>query len=202
MKNMEPIKSKIKEIVKKIKRSWFFRISILDEIKNFGNFIKNIWLFRKELWNFRWWDYSYTLEMMKRSLEIMSHKIETRGYEVESSRMKKVRKMKRAIQIIENFYGTKHVEMAEEELGPLILRSWEFEEIENQPQYKRLVDNLSPEERDYNRKIFARSREIEEAEWKELWKIFEGQEIEEYRKMADAEWDEWFDGSGMRGWWD
>jgi hypothetical protein len=49
-------------------------------------------------------------------------------------------------------------------------------------------------------------------EWKELWTIFEGQDIRGYKKLTkykSAEemissdvWNEWFDGSDLRGWWD
>ena len=212
MKNMVRIKSKIKKTWRRIKKTWFFRVSILDEIRNAKNFIKNIWLFRKSLWRFQWWDYNFTLDMLKDSLKIMSDNIETKGKEVDSSRMKKVKKMRRAIEIIENFsHGLKHLEMAENELGPLVIKDWEFEDVEGNSQYKRLVENLTPEERDNNRRIYARAREIEEAEWIELWEIFKGQDHNEYKNMTDRngnyqpdwdDWDNWFDGSGMKGWWD
>jgi hypothetical protein len=49
-------------------------------------------------------------------------------------------------------------------------------------------------------------------EWEELFKLLKGQNHEEYRKLYDAQsvleekndnlWDEWFDGSGIKGWWD
>ena len=209
---MARLKSKIKKTWGRIKKTWFFRVSILDEIRNAKNFIKNIWLFRKSLWRFQWWDYNFTLDMLKDSLKIMSDNIETKGKEVDSSRMKKVKKMRRAIEIIENFsHGLKHLEMAENELGPLVIKDWEFEDVEGNSQYKRLVENLTPEERDNNRRIYARAREIEEAEWIELWEIFKGQDHNEYKNMTDRngnyqpdwdDWDNWFDGSGMKGWWD
>jgi hypothetical protein len=182
--------------------------------KDIPRFFKNIFLFRKELRSFQWWDYHYTLDILKRSLEIMSDNLETKGLEVECSRLKKVQKIRRAIQIIENFSnGVKHIEMAEEELGKLIIKDWEFEDIEGNPQYKRLVENLTPEERYHNGKIYSRTREIEESEWNELWEIFKGKNPEEYKNMNpgnfdektgkyEPDWDEWFDGSGMRGWWD
>jgi len=69
------------------------------------------------------------------------------------------------------------------------------------------------EERVHNKKIFTRAREIEESEWKELWSIIQGQDIKDYssknQKIKDSEphddadsYNDWFDGSGLRGWWD
>jgi hypothetical protein len=43
-------------------------------------------------------------------------------------------------------------------------------------------------------------REIEEEEWIELWDIMKGQDSSVYFK--GGKWDDIFDGSGMRGWWD
>jgi hypothetical protein len=102
--------------------------------------------------------------------------------------------------------------MAEKELGELILHDWEFEPVPDKPGYSRLVDNDTDEERIHNRKVFDRAHEIEEQEWNELFKILKGQDYKEYRELYDAQteeekrerelWNEWFDGSGIKGWWD
>lgn len=164
------------------------------------NFFKNIWLFRKELWNFRWYDYHYTLQMLKTSLVIMADNIETKGLEVDDSRLKKVAKMRRAIQIIDNMNGVSHIEMAEKELGELIIKDWEF--IPEGTDSFYIENNLSKEENSHNKKVYKRAREIEEQEWKELWTIFKGQQHEKYRKSKNVDWNEWFDGTGMNTWWD
>jgi hypothetical protein len=90
-------------------------------MRNFITFLKNIWAFRKALWKFRWWDYNFTLEMMKTSLQIMSDNLETKGIEVDGPRMKKVDKMRRAIEIMNNMNNVHHIEMAEKELGKLFI---------------------------------------------------------------------------------
>lgn len=180
-------------------------IRIYDFLRrDIPNFFRNIFLFRRELRDFQWWDYHYNLEILKRSLQITADNVEKKGIEVDSSRLKKVQKMRRAIEIIQNLSGIDHIEMAEAELGPIVTREWDFEDVEGRPQYKRLVDDLTDEERDHNRKVYSRAREIEEAEWAELWKIFNGQDHNEYKNLNldESSWDEWFDGSGMRGWWD
>jgi hypothetical protein len=102
--------------------------------------------------------------------------------------------------------------MAESELGEVVHHPWEFEDVEDNPRCSRLVDNDTPEEKEHNRKVYNRSYEIEGQEWEELFKLLKGQNHEEYRKLYDAQsekdvkndnlWDEWFDGSGIKGWWD
>lgn len=174
-------------------------------------FLKNIYRFRKMLWNHRWWDYRYTLEALQTSLEIMEVKMHD-GMEVRESRDKKIAKMQRAIQILKNINDDRYIEMAEGEFGELYLRDWEFEDVPGKEGYSQLVDNETPSEKRHNRKVFNRARKLEAMEWKELWKIFEGQNINEYKKLSKSltseqhqnrdVWNEWFDGSDMRGWWD
>jgi len=166
------------------------------------NFLRNVWLFRRELTEFRWWDYGYTLSMLRRSLEIMATKFEKDGIEEDISRMKKVDKMRRAIEILSNVRGVAHIEMAEKELGKLFSGPVEFKESESHPGSYELVDNETPQEKDHNRKVFNRASEIEESEWKELWEIFKGQDCKSCKLGKKKSWNDWFDGSGMRGWWD
>ena len=185
------------------------------------SFVKNIYRFRKVLWEHRWYDYRYTLQALETSLSIMVVRLESDGMEVESSRMKKVAKIKRAIEILKNINNDCYIEMAEAELGEIIHHKWEFEETndttdnpfgEKNEKLYRLVDNETPSEKRHNRKVFDKARKLGESEWKELWKIFEGQNHNEYKRLTknispeqmrnDNVWDDWFDGTDMRGWWD
>lgn len=187
------------ESLKKMKRSetwwwktWFFFRNGLP------NFFRNIWFFRKELYQFRSWDYSFNLDLFRRSLEKLLVRIE-HGYEVDSSRCKKVDKIKRVIMLINRFRQDNYVEIAEDELGKLQNSDW-FEQEDTE------------EEKQHNRKIFNRANDLKNSDWHEIWKILNGQDILEYRKFYDSHsdeekksknlWDEWFDGSDMRGWWD
>jgi hypothetical protein len=153
-------------------------------------FFKNIYRFRKVLWNHRWWDYRYTLEALQTSLEIMEHKMHD-GMEVFESRGKKIEKMQRAIQILKNIGDDNYIEMAEAIHGEIIHHEWEFEEtgetIDNPMGEKgektyHLVDKESPAERKHNRKVYATSRKLQEQEWSELWQIFKGQDIKDYKR--------------------
>ncbi len=171
-------------------------------------FFGNIWRFRKELYSHQWWDYRYTLEMLHRSLTIMVDKLEKDGIEEDVSRGKKVTKIKRAIQLLDNRLNDNYIEQAEGLLGKLPSNPWEFEPTED-GNY-RLVDNDSKEEKEHSRKVFKLAQSIDDREWRELWNIFKGQSILDYKKhlktlpkeeQATA-WDSWFNGSDMRGWWD
>ena len=183
----------------------FFRYDI-------SRFIRNVWRFRKGLSRHYWWDHHGMLMFMEAALTDMSDRLEKDGSEIDSPRLKKVEKMRRAIQLIKNYNQDLYIEMAEKELGKLNLYDWEFETVPDSPDLKQLVDKESEEEKEHNRKVFERAREIGESEWNELWQIFKGQDNKEYQKLKETLTEEqkieedqyykWFDGSDLRGWWD
>jgi murein L,D-transpeptidase YafK len=156
-------------------------------------FFKNIWRFRKELASHEWWDYRYTLEMLYRSLSIMVVKLEKDGIEEDASRMKKVVKIKRALELLKHKLDDDYVERAEKELGELYSNPWEFEPTED-GNY-RLIDNDTEDEKEHNSKVFKLTHKLEDKEWIELWNILKGTR---YSKT----WGDKFDGTDMRGWWD
>lgn len=163
------------------------------------NFVKNVWFFRKELWNFRGWDYSYNLQLFARSLEGTSNLLEFHGNEVEKTRTKKVGKIKRAIYLLHRIRTEEYILDAEKELGEL--KNTDFFSLED-----------TNEEREHNRKVFDRATELENMEYEELWQILKGQDKKEfdeiYKNLSDEEkknfdhWENWYDGSGIKNWWD
>jgi hypothetical protein len=171
-------------------------------------FFGNIWRFRKELYSHQWWDYRYTLEMLHRSLTIMVDKLENDGIEEDVSRGKKVAKIKRAIQLLNNRLNDNYIDQAEKELGELYSNPWEFEPTED-GNY-RLIDNDTKNEKAHNVRVFKLASTIDDREWRELWNIFKGQSILDYKKHLktipkeeqEDEWNKWYNGSDMRGWWD
>lgn len=187
--------------------TWWYKTYSLFRY-DLPRFFKNIWKFRKGLWNHYWFDHHGTLRFLEIGLTDMADRIEKDGMEVDSSRLKKVAKMRRAVELIKNYNEDNYIEMAEKELGELVLHEWEFEDVEGKPGYSRLVDNDTEEEKDHNRKVFERAHEIEESEWNELFTILKGRPSPEFQMFLDksenkeSAWDNWFDGSGMRGWWD
>jgi len=177
-------------------------------VRGIPNFFGNIWKFRKELYSHQWWDYRYTLEMLHRSLVIMEKELSVKGIENWPHREKKILKIRRAIQLLDNRLGDNYVEQAEKELGPLHLKPMDWEPTEN-GNYK-LIDNDTKEEREHNRRVFKLASTIDDKEWRELWNIFKGQSMLDFKKYVktlpkeeqQTAWDNWFNGSDMRGWWD
>ena len=169
----------------------FFRYDLI-------NGVKNIFFFWKEIWNYRGWDYTFQLRLLKKSLEPLS-KYLTEGNEEDISRLKKVDKINRAIKILENICDDNYIELAEKELGYTTNSDFLF--------------GKEPKEvTEANRKIFHLADEIEEREWSELFEILKGQDRKSFKeqykslsveeKIEGTHWNSWFDGSGMRGWWD
>jgi len=120
--------------------------------------------------------------------------------------------MKRVIELINHVSQSSYIELAEKELGEIIHHDWKFEPVPDKPELYQMVDDEPEEDKKHNRKVFDRATEIENEEWKEIWKILEGQDHGEYKKLYDSQteeekhsrdlWKDWFDGSGMKHWWD
>jgi hypothetical protein len=137
-------------------------------MKTLVHFLKNIWRFRKELWSHNWWDYRFTLNMLERSLTIMEKEMSEKGTEVSESREPKVIKMRRALELLKNSREDNFIDRAEHEIGQLKLGEWQFELLENG---NKLIEYETEQDKEHNHKIYQRAIEIEEKEWKELWKI-------------------------------
>lgn len=136
----------------------------------------------------------------------------TKGHEIRETRDKKVEKMRRVLLLLQNKIDDNYIDRAESELGPIIYSPWEFEDVEDKPGFSRIVENEAESNKEHNRKVYDRAREIEEEEWVEIWTIFKGQNIEEWKKiqseLSDEEkyefdhYEKWYDGTDLRGWWD
>lgn len=171
-------------------------------------FITNAYRFRRILSRHRWWDYTFTLELLQKSLQIVSNGIETKGNEIDDYRLKKVKAMKRCIELLDNKLNDRYLEQAEKQLGKYIYGGDFFE-----------WDKLTPEENEHNKNVSRLSFQIEQSEWDELWDTIKGssskyekweafkrkQFTKEQRKdngLMESEYRKWYDGSGMRSWWD
>lgn len=199
------MKEKIENILCGIKHK---SIDVYDFfVRDIPLFIKNIYKFRKELWRRYDWDSGYTLAMMKRSLELTCEYIDKKGHEVDISRLKKVNKMRRAIYLLDHHINDTFHELAEIELGfKYTFKGIKFEKIEGKDLFK-MKDKipLTKIEKENNKKIRDLSIVIEQKTWDELFSIIKGQDIIEYRELLKTEEDpynKWFDGSGIKGWWD
>ena len=197
--------SKIKQAIDKC---YYAVTQFIDFFRyDLPRFVKNVWLFRKDLYQYRWYSGQHAvLPFMRTALKDMSLLIDVYGNEERTSKSKKIAKMNRAVELIQNFIDEDFIELAEEEIGALHLYESDF--VESSPGLYRMVDSLTDEEMQHNRKVYERAREIEEELWIELWEIIKGQNYDEYIEFSKKPknktntWDKWFDGTGLRGWWD
>lgn len=180
-------------------QSWWYKSYELFRY-DLPRFFKNIWTFRKALWSHYWFDHHGTLKFVEIGLTNISDTVEKYGNEIDESRLKKVAAMRRAIELIRNYNQDNYLEMAEKELGEIILHDLEFEPVDGMPGYSRLVDKDTEEDKVHNRKLFDRAREIENQEWDELFTILKGQDTSKFDIKKD--WYKQFDGSGIKNWWD
>jgi hypothetical protein len=161
-------------------------------VRNFFMGLRNFWYFRKEIWNFRSWDYNFQLRLLRCSLIPLRDDI-LNGYEEKVSRMKKVAAIQEAIDLIDRILEDMYLQDAEAQLG---------------------IDFMDTEDANDASKVVALSHEMANHDWKRLWRIFEGQNYNEYVMLLDRHnvqslfeddhtdvWGKWFDGTDARGWW-
>lgn len=189
---------------------WYWKIIDLFRY-DLPRFFRNVWDFRNELWNNYSFDSRGGLLMLKRSLERTADVLEFHGMEVEIYRMKKVAKMRRAIELLDLCVNDKFLEVAEKQLGKEVDTRLTFQPCEksNFIELKRIG---SEDNEKSNAEIFELARTLEIDSWNELFTILKGQDINEFKKIEeslsaeerrdDAYWDNWYDGSGILGWWD
>jgi hypothetical protein len=177
---------------------------MLDRLNQFIKFFKNIWNFREVLSEYEPWDYRFQLSMFRRALELESQYIDKKGNEVNPSRSKKVNKMNRAIEIMKWHESECFVDLAQSILGKDAEYNIKFETIkfnglndEGEDVYK-IVEDITEEQSKINKEIYDLADKIEKDTWVELFQILKGGEY----KIEHGDWDEWFDGSGLKGWWD
>lgn len=182
------------------RESWYWKT--WDFLRyDMPRFFRNLWLFRRDLYGYRWYSGDQAvLPFMQTAIMDMAANLDKRGHEVEESKSKKVMKMWRVALLMDHFIEDNFVELAEKELGDIIHHDWGFEPSPDHDGCFILIDGETLEEKEHNRRVFRRAREIEESTWAELWDILEGQDYRKFSKKID--WNEQFDGSGLRGWWD
>ena len=169
--------------------------------RNIKNFFYNIYKFRKALWRHRWYDYQGTLHFMEIGVADIAKNISIKGIEVERHRFKKLEKMNRVVEILRNLRENNYFDLVEAEMGRgYDVSGQKFVPLKENPDFYELVDDYSEEQRDFNRRYFMRVRQLEEQQWNELWDIMKGQDMAQLHK--DTDYDAFFDGSGLRGWWD
>jgi len=183
------------------KRIWFWNTVDLFRY-DLPRFFRNLWLFRKNLWDHTWYNGSGSiLPWVKTAVDDMAWRLEKYGHEVDESRLKKVAKMRRLSYLLDVCVHEKYVDIAEEELGDMIFHEWEFIPVEGSDNLFTLKDAETPEEKEHNSKIIKRSHEIQKQHWDEICQIIKGPDYDKIRN-SDKDFDELYDGSDIRAWWD
>jgi hypothetical protein len=190
-------------------RVWRMWNSIRYDIPHF---LKNVWIYRAEIGSIYDWESTGSLKLLKRHLERLAVYLEKHGHEIEEPRLKKVEKIRRAVDLLDLHIEEGFTDWAEVELGEeLINNGFYFEKIEG-TEYSTLNDRLTAEEKAHNGRIYKRAQEIATETWMELFEILRGQDTRLYSilrefhendhtKQAEI-WNDWYDGSGMKHWWD
>lgn len=184
---------------------WWWRV--WDVVRyELPNFLRNIWLFRKALWDYHWYDYRGSMQFAQTAFTDMATKVDAKGYEVDSTKIPKIVKMRRAAEILQHFIDDDFIELAEREYGSITLGKWNFIPSEEYPDAFELVDNLTEKENEHNRKVFRHAHKLETEYMNELCDILRGQDAKIFKEDTLEEswkaWEDKFDGSGWRTWWD
>ncbi|MCK9447106.1 hypothetical protein M0Q50_09670 [bacterium] len=150
--------------------------------------ISNLIKYFKIVTKMRPWDYSCVLEMQKFQVEILCDNIEKYGHEVDESRLLKIDKMKRFLELVHNQREENYAERCGYISGDL-----EFvvtEDTKDLPDSKKHFEMKSKGKQtdEERRNIFLKAHELEKEEWKEMWEIVHGTGEQ--------------DGTDARGWWD
>jgi hypothetical protein len=168
---------------------WYFIIG-------FFKFLFNIWKFRKILWRYRGYDYTDTLCLLQHSLKDLHNSIFI-GYEEDDSKNKKLQKIERTIEILNNIIEDNYRKISLEKLG--------YEEPELKYTFVKIDNNRTElkftntkEENKIFSELLQMQQQLSRLEWEELWKILNGnrqyfKDVEEYFEL--------FDGSGLDTWW-
>lgn len=166
--------------------------------KDLFNFFHNVIRFKDFLWRYRWWDYSFMLIAIKIAVNDMAKKTEKYGIEVEVTRNKKIAKMKRLVELIDIIYNAKELEIAQEQLNLKLEHNIRFHKLENDNY--QMINDISSESSQNNDLIYETAKKIEKESWDEFFQILKGQNLEDIPNNSTFE--EYFDGTGIRTWWD
>lgn len=174
-------------------------------------FFGNLWYFKKILWEYGNWDFHYTLQFMLLTITQLKDRVD-KGYEIDETKNKKVQQMARVIELLKNHIDDNFIEQAEKVHGELILHPWKTKPVEGKPNFVELIDQDTEEEKEHNRKIFELTHQLENEQWNELWDIIKGNQEDTYKNYCqklsidgekdEISYDDFYNGSDARGWWE
>lgn len=129
--------------------------------------IKNQIIYFRIIKNTRPWDYSYILEMMKFQIEILCKNIEKNSLEIDETRLPKIEKMKRAIELLNNIIEDNFAIRCG--YNPDAIK---FKTKLTKDGLYELIAEKNPKFENYNEiEVFENASKLEQKEWNELFDI-------------------------------
>ena len=208
---------------KKIKRWFSVRWYALDikyhEVKKY---FKNLVRFNKAMWNYCPWDYHCQIELFAYGLEILANHMDRYGNEIDTPRKKKIAAIRELITLLRNGY--------EDEVNDKYLGAGEEKVITHVTEYEdgsigfETVDEESKKIQEASHKVYREEyQKARNAYYDRVFAILRGQDdpyglaeqiqtkigekredetYDEYQKRYEDCYYEFFDGTGIEGWWD
>jgi hypothetical protein len=113
------------------------------------------------------WDHSSVLMMLKFQVGLLADYIEKKGIEVDESRLPKVARMRRFIELMDHKIADDYAERCGYNYG----YGFDFVPVEGSSDLTELVSNAPPDVEDNNSKAIMEAHELEEREWEEMFDI-------------------------------
>jgi len=140
--------------------------------------IENFFKYFRIVSRMRPWDFNYLLEMFQFQLKLLKEYIEKYGIEIDKTRLQKVERMEKVIELLDNFLKDDYSERCGYNCKAYKIN---FVKLPNKELYE-MVRKKQLGFKDYDEnKIFKNSYKLEEKEWNELFDILK---------------------SDLKGWWD
>jgi len=176
----------------------------ITSIKNFlidemPNFFRNIWFFRKSLIRHRWYDHAGVVSFLKEGVKDISLGIEKNGNEETISKNKKIEKMNKLIQLLENYEMDNYLDTAQNIIGKKLIYDIDYIPVDDNDDFVEFINNVDEETEKINKEISNLAKQIQINEWNEIWEILKGQDYSKFNPKKD--FDDQRDGTGLNTWW-
>lgn len=140
--------------------------TLKDIIYNLKQSIYYLKTFFWNVWWFRGFDYSYTLILLRKALmENLKSMQSSPVKEVDETRIPKEKKLKRAIQLLENLLDDDYAERCGYDY------EYDIDFVKKENGLYELVSTETAEQEEHNAKAMNKAHRLEEREWGELFRI-------------------------------
>jgi hypothetical protein len=159
-------------------------------------FVKNAFIYRSVLSD----DYPYSVNMrfLQKSIERVCDYIEKYGHEEDVSRIRKIKAMKRVIYLLDVYNNDSYIEEAEKILGKKYSYSSDFYDMFEKMEDGNYLYTGHPDKKadEINTELTKFSHQLSKEHWEELMLLLKGKDLN------GESYDDVYDGSDLRRWWD